>query len=150
MAQLVLSPDQELTKDGFVYPKFDITEVVFQLDKKMFKIDLKGDLPVYKTHKFEESIKKWMTESLSEREKDFKLQMQISERQIMQSFAFKKEITNNAAAHSTLSETMALDDDHLLISYQTEFEGKDLDPIKKKLRRINPSYSNDAKFMKDV
>ena len=40
--------DQELSNEGFVYPKIEVTEVVFQLDQKMFKIDLKGDLPVYK------------------------------------------------------------------------------------------------------
>jgi hypothetical protein len=50
----------------------------------------------------------------------------------MQSFAFKKEITDNASAHSSLSETMSLDGDNhtLLISYHTEFEGTDLEPIK--------------------
>ena len=40
---------------------------------KMFKIDLEGDLPVYKSHQFEESVKKWLTDSLKEREDDFKI-----------------------------------------------------------------------------
>ena len=76
--------------------------------------------------------------------------MQLSEREIMQSFAFKKEITNNASAHSTLSETMSLDDSHILLSYHTDFEGKDLNDVKKKMRKINPVYSNEPKFMKDI
>lgn len=150
LAQLVMSPDQELSKEGFVYPKIEITEVVFQLDQKQFEIKLEGDLPVYKTHRFEESIKKWLTDSLKEREEDFKLQMQFSERQIMQTFAFKKEINENAAAHSSLSETMNLDDDHVYISYHTEFEGKDLEPIKGKMRKVDTAYSNEPAFMKDI
>lgn len=116
----------------------------------MFKIDLEGDLPVYKSHEFEESIKKWLTDSLKEREDDFKIQLQLSERQIMQSFAFKKEITDTATAHSSLSETMSLDNDHALISYHTEFSGTDLDPIKSKMRKVNPEFSNEPNLMKDV
>jgi len=50
----------------------------------------------------------------------------MSEREIMNSFAFKHEINLDASAHSSLSETMTLSEDHALISYQTEFEGKDL------------------------
>lgn len=76
--------------------------------------------------------------------------MQVSEREIMKTFAFKKEITNNAAAHSTLSETMSLDESHALISYHTEFEGKDLKDMKKSMRKINTEFSDEPKFMKDM
>jgi len=76
--------------------------------------------------------------------------MQLSEREIMQSFAFKKEINNNSSAHSTLSETMSLDENHLLLSYHTDFEGKDLNLLKKSVRKVNPTFSNEPKFMKDV
>jgi len=68
-----MSLDQEKTPEGYVYPKIDITEVVFQLDSKMFDVKLEGDLPIYKTHQFEVGLKKWMNSTLSEREKDFKL-----------------------------------------------------------------------------
>ena len=49
----------------------------------MFKIDLQGDLPLYKSHRFEEGIKNWLTNSITQREKEFKLALQISEREIM-------------------------------------------------------------------
>ena len=91
-----------------------------------------------------------MTSQIAQREKEFKLAMQLSEREIMQSFAFKKEISNNASAHSTLSETMSLDENHVLISYHTDFDGVDLNDLKKKVRKINPTFSNEPKFMKDV
>jgi len=68
----------------------------------------------------------------------------------MDTFAFKHEITNSATAHSSLSETMSLDSDHVQLSYNTKFEGKDLNPIKQKLRKVEVSYSNEPAFMKDV
>lgn len=135
--QLVLTPNQELTKEGYIYPKIDVTEAVFQLNLKRFDIHLAGDLPIYKAHSFEEAIKKWMGDSIQDKERDFKLQLQLSERQIMHSFAFKSEITNSSTAHSSLGETITLEDDHMLLSYHTEFEGKDLDPIKSKLRKVD-------------
>lgn len=44
----------------------------------------------------------------------------------MSSFAFKKEFITGGTAHSSLSETMSLDGDHVISSYLTEFEGPDL------------------------
>lgn len=68
--------------------------------------------------------------------------MQVSEREIMQSFAFKKDIALNRSAKSSLSETMSLDGEHVKISYNTEFEGADLTKVKKLMRRINPQFSD--------
>ena len=91
-----------------------------------------------------------MITEISKREKEFKAAMQMSEREIMNSFAFKHEINMDASAHSSLSETMSLSEDHALISYQTEFEGKDLQKMKSKLRKITTEYSNEPEFMRDV
>jgi len=53
----------------------------------------------------------------------------------MATFAFKKDIQLNPhigemlgkkTAHSSLSEQMKLEDDHIIINYMTEFEGADL------------------------
>lgn len=76
--------------------------------------------------------------------------MQLSERQVMQSFAFKKTISDTSTAHSSLSETMSLDGDALLISYLNEFEGTNLDPIKAQMRKVKTEFSNEPAFMKDV
>jgi len=150
LCQMVLSLDQELSDEGYIYPRIEISEVAFTLHPDMFLVDAKGDLPLYRSHQFEEGIKAWMINQISLREKDFKAAMQLSEREIMQSFAFKHEINMDASAHSSLSETMSLTEDHALISYNTEFEGKDLDSMKKKLRRVDPAYSDEPEFMKDI
>lgn len=68
----------------------------------------------------------------------------------MQSFAFKKDITSSASAHSQLSENLSLDKDHALLSYHTEFSGTDLDAIKSQMRKVTPEFSNEPNLMKDV
>lgn len=113
------------------------------------RIDLEGDLPVYKNSRFEAAIKKWLTDSLAQREADFKLAAQLSEREIMSSFAFKKEL-GDGRAHSSLSEALSLDDDNVLVSYHTEFEGDDLRALKSSLRAVKPEFSEEADFKRDV
>ena len=75
-----------------VYPKIEIDDVAFTLQNDSFNIITKGDLPLYKAHKFEEGIKNWFQSQLIEREREFFVELQRSEREIMQTFAFKKEI----------------------------------------------------------
>jgi hypothetical protein len=104
-----------------------VTDTAFTLLPDEFIVNAKGDLPLYQARNFEEGIKKWMKEEISLREKDFKIALQKSEREIMKSFAFKQEINYNTVAHSSLSETMALEGDHITISFDTLFEGPDLD-----------------------
>lgn len=49
----------------------------------------------------------------------------------MKTFAFKKEITHGNTAHSTLAETITLDGDHVVFTFDTTFEGVDLKKVKK-------------------
>lgn len=55
-----MSLDQELTEEGYVYPKIEIADVAFTLHPDMFSVSVEGELPLYKSHQFEEGIKKWM------------------------------------------------------------------------------------------
>lgn len=79
---------------------------------------------------------------MTQREAQFKTALQRVEREVMRSFAFKKEISyglaGNIVAHSTLSEVMSLDGDHVVISFNTDFEGVDLRNMKNNLRSITP------------
>ena len=72
LAQIVMSPDQEVSKQGYVYPKIDIAEVSFQLNNDNFMVQAHGDLPLYKSRKFEEGIKNWMISQIEERQKQFR------------------------------------------------------------------------------
>lgn len=77
----------------------------------------------------------------------------------MSSFAFKKDIQFNekvgkalgkSTAHSSLSETMTLTSDHIIVNYMTEYEGRDLQKLSKSMRRIKPQFSEDPEHQRDV
>ena len=68
----------------------------------------------------------------------------------MSSFAFKKDLALGAVAHSSLSETMNLEGDHVVINYDTEFEGADINELSKKMRRPVPKFSDESDYMRDV
>lgn len=68
-----MSLEQELTDDGNLYPKIEISEVAFTLKPDTFIVNAQGDLPLYKNHLFEEGIKKWMTLQIAQREQEFKM-----------------------------------------------------------------------------
>lgn len=80
------------TQEGNVYPFVEVKDVAFTLNAKTFQIKSEGDLPLYKTKKFEDGLKVWMQKELTEKEKLFRTELQRSEREIMQTFAFKKEL----------------------------------------------------------
>ena len=71
LCQLVLTPEQEVTEDGLVHPKIEVTEVVVQLKKDNLMVVSKGELPLYKEHKYEEALKKWLMSHASKFEKAF-------------------------------------------------------------------------------
>ena len=85
----MLSLDQEITADGNLYPKIDVTETAFTLHPEIFGVSVSGDLPLYRSREFEAGIRKWMASQIAQREHDFRVALQKSEREIMASFAFK-------------------------------------------------------------
>lgn len=78
-----------------------------------------------------------------------KISLQVSEREIMSSFAFKKEV-RGTNAHSSLNEAITVDENNVLVSYTTEFEGPNLNSMKSNMRKINPTFKDETKFMRDT
>lgn len=146
---MVMTLDQEFSDQGFVWPKIDISEVSFALKKDLTRIHLEGDMPLYKNAKFEVAVEKWLQDSLSQREADFKIAAQLSEREIMESFSFKKEM-GDSKAHSSLSEALTVDENNVIIAYNTEFEGEALGSLKNQLRKIKPEFSEESEFVREV
>ena len=127
-----------------------MTDVVFTLLPDMLMVDAEGDLPLYKSRQFEEAIKKWLISAISQREKDFKVAMQMSEREIMESFTFKKEFDEGSAHHS-LKNSMKLDENHVVVHFDTEFTGNDLESSRNLLRQIPQiGFSDENEFMRDL
>ena len=72
LCQLVLTPEQELSDDGILHPKFEIADSVFQIHKDQFYVDVTGDMPLYKEAKIEKEIKEWLEKNMKQFEKDFR------------------------------------------------------------------------------
>jgi hypothetical protein len=68
----------------------------------------------------------------------------------MKSFAFKQHINYDTVASSSLSETMALEGDHITISFDTTFEGPDLAALKEQMRSVDPVFSDEGDHMRDI
>ena len=69
----------------------------------------------------------------------------------MSSFAFQTKLPlTDATATSSLSETMSLAGDHVLVNYLTEFEGRDMSELAKSVRNIKPKFSDEQRFLRDV
>jgi hypothetical protein len=45
---MVMSLDQELTDEGYIYPKISISDVAFTLKPDMLLVKTTGELPLYK------------------------------------------------------------------------------------------------------
>ena len=79
--------------------------------------------------------------------------------EVMETFAFKKDIKlsesiantfGKTAAHSSLSEVMKLQGDHVVLDYVTTFEGVDLTDISRSMRRHKVAFSDEADHQRDV
>jgi hypothetical protein len=49
--------------------------------------------------------------------------LQVSEREIMQTFAFKRDLEFGGSIKHTLGETIQLVGDHIVLAYQNDLDG---------------------------
>ena len=59
-------------KNEKIYPKVDVVSTKLKIIPGTSVIDAKGDLPLYKTQKFDQGIKSWLTSQAMVREGEFK------------------------------------------------------------------------------
>ncbi len=50
-----------------MYPRFGVEEVNFRIDEKNVVVSLFGNLPIFKTDKFEKEIKAWLVSEMGKR-----------------------------------------------------------------------------------
>jgi len=76
----------------------------------------------------------------------------------VKSFSFKKDFsfakesgkTQKAVAHSTLAENMSLQDDRLVLDFNTAYEGRDLEAVSGELRSFEPQFHAGEEHNRDV
>ncbi len=70
--QIILSLGEEYASWGSLYPRVNVDQVKFEVQPDFIIVSAFGDLPLYKSHEFEKSVKKWFVSQLSKRQDDFK------------------------------------------------------------------------------
>ena len=58
-ANIILRPEEVIVHDD-MYPKFEVEGVTLKLGLESTTVSAFGSLPLFKSKKFEESIKKWL------------------------------------------------------------------------------------------
>jgi hypothetical protein len=59
-AEVTLNPEEIYKQDGTIYPKFNVKDVKIGIDHPNTIVSAFGHVPLFKTKKFEDTIKKWL------------------------------------------------------------------------------------------
>jgi len=86
--QIVLSLGEEYASWGSLYPRFNVDQVLFQIDNSLITVSAYGDLPLYQSHQFEKSVKNWFSSQITKRQQEFKTGLQLVEKNIWKSVPF--------------------------------------------------------------
>ncbi len=141
---------EQLSEWNSVLPRVNVNEVIFTLDENLIVVNALGDLPLYKSHGFEEQVKRWLVRELSKREKDFKDLLQQMELNAWNSFPLCTRFGDDVTMNSSLSESMQVKGDYILASFLNEIENVDHAEYKIPLRQIKSTFSEDNAFKKDM
>ena len=57
-AQAIMQLGEDLSSWGSLYPRVTFVDVIFSADENLVVVSAFGDLPLYKSHKFELAVKK--------------------------------------------------------------------------------------------
>jgi hypothetical protein len=63
-ANVVLRPEEVIRSDAGgnddMYPKFSVESVTMKVDEESTTVSVFGEVPLFKTKKFEDALKKWL------------------------------------------------------------------------------------------
>ena len=151
--QIVMTLGEDYAAWGSLYPRILFDEVVFNIDEQLITVSAFGELPLYKSHQFEKSVKKWLTAQLIKRQDDFKQSIQKAEKNMWQSFPFSSKVLGSDSLHinTSLSEPMKLHGDYLHASFINEFDHNiDYSDMEERLVPVKSSFSDANDYKKDV
>jgi hypothetical protein len=149
--QLVMSLGEEYASWGSLYPRFNIDQVLFQIDNSLVTVSAFGDLPLYKSHQFEKSVKNWFVSQISKRQQEFKTSLQAVEKNIWKNVPLSQKVVMDLLTLNTsLTEPMQIKGDHIYGSFINEFDNFPESDFEENLEIIKPEFNNDNDFKKDV
>jgi hypothetical protein len=116
---------EEYSKWGSLYPRVNIEGVIFKVPDYEIVVSAQGDLPLYKSHTFEQSVKRWFVSQLSTRETYFKNTLQDMEKNFWSHIPFQKALYGKVNFNSSLSDSLSHKGDYIIASFLNEIGNAD-------------------------
>lgn len=105
--QIVVSLGEEYASWGSLYPRFNIEQVLFQVDESLLTVSAAGELPLYQSHNFEKAVKKWFIGHVAKRQNEFKASLQAAEKNTWKNVPFsQKMFLNTVTLNNSLAESL--------------------------------------------
>jgi len=149
--QIVVALGEEYAAWGSLYPRFNVEQVLFQVDSSLVTVSAYGQLPMYQSHNFEKEVKKWFVSQLGKRQAEFKASLQAVEQNVWRNAPFSQKLFMGAVTlNHSLAESLKIQGDHVLASFLHELDHPMDSDFEEKLVPVNPSFSEANDFKKDV
>ena len=106
---------------------------------------------MYQSHNFEKAVKRWFVSQISKRQAEFKKSLQSVEQNVWRNVPFTQKLfLNKVTLNNSLSESMKIKGDHILVSFLNEFDHQVDSDFEERLVSVQPEFSNENEFRKDV
>ena len=149
--QIVVSLGEEYTSWGSLYPRFNIEQILLAVDQNLVQVSAYGQMPMYQSHNFEKVVKKWFLSQVGKRQADFKASLQAVEQNIWRNVPFSQKLfMGSVTLNNSLAESLSIKGDHVYASFLHELDHQMESDFEEKLVSVNPTFSEDNEFKKDV
>lgn len=152
-ANIVLNPEEVIRErygNHDMFPQFKVEEVKLQVDQQNTIVTAHGQTPLFKTKKFEDSLKKWLQQETSRSLiPQLKKHFIDIEKNIWTHIPFEYQGLGYKLVYG-LSEKMKLTDDYIEIGVVSELHDVDHGEFKEQLRRVTPEFNENNEFKQDV
>eukprot|EP00347_Sterkiella_histriomuscorum_P009557 403340748 len=146
--QIIITPT-ETVRNSNMYPKFLIDEVNIILDESNIIVSAQGQVPLFKTKKFEAAIQKWLHQENRKLIQSIKDRLIEIDRNLWQKIPYEYKGLGYKFVYD-LSENVKLTDEFIEMSFENELEGADHSEFGTQLRKIYPQFSDLPEWKQDL
>jgi hypothetical protein len=148
VAKIEMMAGEGQTEDGQRIPSFDIVSVDYEAQPSEVVVSTFGDLPLYKSHKFEDALKMTLVKQNEEVKKDLLKAFQEAENHMWRRFPWNEEIIPIVFMETNMKDKIQMEEENISITLRSEVKGISEDVFETPLRTITPKLDENSE--KDV
>lgn len=138
--RITLVNGMNTAETGQTIPSLEVMDVDFKINPKEIVVSTFGDLPLYKAHKFEDSIKNTLVKNSESIKKDFRAALQKAENHMWTRFPWDDQPIPKVHVETNLSENIDITEEFMEFDFQSDVKGVDQQHFPKPLRYIEPEF----------